>query len=62
MLANASIQDNQARVRFAGSAPLATIPSHAAASSCPHGWIPAFVGMTHDRAVGTKELFRAVGP
>ncbi len=32
-----------------------------AASSCPHGWIPAFAGMTHvDLVVEMQQLFRAL--
>src|SRR5271169_204839 len=51
MLANASIQ-NTTTLQGLLYAAFGGFPAHVVASSCPHGWIPAFAGMTHAGLAG----------
>jgi hypothetical protein len=55
MLANASIQDTTTLRGLSLCAALDEFPAHVAASSCPHGWIPAFAGMTRVGLEGEVE-------
>ena len=47
MLANASIQNATTLEGLPLCAAFEGFPTYVAASSCPHGWIPAFAGMTN---------------
>ena len=50
MLANASIQNTTTLEGLPLCVAVDDIPAYVAASSCPHGWIPAFAGMTRGGA------------
>jgi hypothetical protein len=55
MLANASIQNNHDAHKLPLCAALDDFPAYVGASSCPHGWIPAFAGMTRVGLEGGDE-------
>ena len=55
MLANASIRNTTTPQVLPPCAALDDFPAYVGASSCPHGWIPAFAGMTRVGLEGGDE-------
>ena len=60
MLANAGIQNTTTLQGLPLCAVFDELRAYVSASSCPHGWIPAFAGMTRVGLVGRPQNAGAV--